>query len=119
MSPFSENGIVWKNGRLIPWRDATIHLASHVVHYGSCLFEGLRAYVPGQALDDLAVGPALLRDGGDADPEGIRAGLLDARRLGARLDLDREDAGRAPHALSLRTVRYLSKSSWSSLRVMT
>jgi branched-chain amino acid aminotransferase len=44
MSPFSETGIVWKNGRLIPWKDATIHIASHVVHYGSCLFEGLRAY---------------------------------------------------------------------------
>jgi len=44
MSPFSETGFVWKNGRLIPWKDATIHIASHVVHYGSCLFEGLRAY---------------------------------------------------------------------------
>jgi branched-chain amino acid aminotransferase len=44
MSPFSETGLVWKNGQLIPWKDATIHLASHVVHYGSCLFEGLRAY---------------------------------------------------------------------------
>jgi len=44
MSPFSETSVVWKNGRLIPWKDATIHLASHVVHYGSCLFEGLRAY---------------------------------------------------------------------------
>jgi len=44
MSPFLESGVVWKNGRLIPWKDATIHLASHVVHYGSCLFEGLRAY---------------------------------------------------------------------------
>lgn len=44
MSPFSETSVVWKNGKLIPWKDATIHLASHVVHYGSCLFEGLRAY---------------------------------------------------------------------------
>ncbi len=44
MSPFSETSLVWKNGRLIPWKDATIHLASHVVHYGSSLFEGLRAY---------------------------------------------------------------------------
>ncbi len=44
MSPFSETSVVWKNGALIPWKDATIHLASHVVHYGSCLFEGLRAY---------------------------------------------------------------------------
>jgi branched-chain amino acid aminotransferase len=44
MSPFLEESVVWKNGRLIPWKDATIHLASHVIHYGSCLFEGLRAY---------------------------------------------------------------------------
>ena len=44
MSPFLEESVVWKNGRLIPWKDATIHLASHVVHYGSSLFEGLRAY---------------------------------------------------------------------------
>jgi len=44
MSPFLENAVVWKNGQLIAWKDATIHLASHVVHYGSALFEGLRAY---------------------------------------------------------------------------
>jgi branched-chain amino acid aminotransferase len=44
MSPFNENGIVWMNGRLIPWKEATIHVASHVVHYGSSLFEGFRAY---------------------------------------------------------------------------
>jgi branched-chain amino acid aminotransferase len=44
MSPFLENGIVWMNGRLVPWKDATIHVASHVVHYGSSIFEGLRAY---------------------------------------------------------------------------
>jgi branched-chain amino acid aminotransferase len=44
MSPFLENGVVWMNGRLVPWKDATIHVASHVVHYGSSIFEGLRAY---------------------------------------------------------------------------
>jgi len=44
MSPFAETGVVWRNGKLVPWKDATIHLASHVVHYGSALFEGLRAY---------------------------------------------------------------------------
>ena len=44
MSPFTENGIVWMNGRLVAWKDATIHLASHVVHYGSSIFEGVRAY---------------------------------------------------------------------------
>jgi len=44
MSPFTENGIVWMNGKLVAWKDATIHLASHVIHYGSSIFEGLRAY---------------------------------------------------------------------------
>lgn len=44
MSPFNENGMVWMNGKLVPWKDATIHVASHVVHYGSSLFEGFRAY---------------------------------------------------------------------------
>jgi branched-chain amino acid aminotransferase len=44
MSPFSETSVVWRNGRLIPWKEATVHLASHVVHYGSSIFEGLRAY---------------------------------------------------------------------------
>jgi branched-chain amino acid aminotransferase len=44
MSPFTENGTVWMNGKLVAWKDATIHLASHVIHYGSSIFEGLRAY---------------------------------------------------------------------------
>lgn len=44
MSPFSEKAKVWINGRLIPWAEANIHIASHVVHYGSSIFEGFRAY---------------------------------------------------------------------------
>jgi len=44
MSPFLERGFVWMNGRLVPWKDATIHIASHVIHYGSAIFEGMRAY---------------------------------------------------------------------------
>ncbi|OGD21153.1 MAG: branched chain amino acid aminotransferase [Candidatus Aminicenantes bacterium RBG_16_63_16] len=44
MSPFDENAKVWMNGRLVPWNQANIHIASHVVHYGSSLFEGFRAY---------------------------------------------------------------------------
>jgi branched-chain amino acid aminotransferase len=45
MSPFNEkDGVVWMNGQFIPWKDANIHIASHVIHYGSSLFEGFRAY---------------------------------------------------------------------------
>jgi branched-chain amino acid aminotransferase len=35
---------IWHNGRLIDWEDATIHVMSHVVHYGSSVFEGIRCY---------------------------------------------------------------------------
>jgi branched-chain amino acid aminotransferase len=41
---FSETGKIWMNGRLVAWKDATIHVASHVIHYGSGVFEGIRAY---------------------------------------------------------------------------
>jgi len=44
MSPFNENGLVWMNGKLVPWKEANIHIASHVIHYGTSLFEGFRAY---------------------------------------------------------------------------
>ncbi|MFC2168982.1 branched-chain amino acid transaminase [Acidobacteriota bacterium] len=44
MSPFNEDGKVWMNGKLLPWKDANIHIASHALHYGSSLFEGFRAY---------------------------------------------------------------------------
>ena len=36
--------IVWKNGEVIKWEDARIHVMSHVVHYGSSVFEGIRCY---------------------------------------------------------------------------
>jgi branched-chain amino acid aminotransferase len=35
---------IWRNGELVPWGDATIHIMSHVVHYGSSVFEGIRCY---------------------------------------------------------------------------
>jgi branched-chain amino acid aminotransferase len=45
---------IWHNGRFINWADATIHVLSHVVNYGSSVFEGIRCYsTPG--------GPAVFR----------------------------------------------------------
>jgi branched-chain amino acid aminotransferase len=35
---------IWRDGQLIPWGDATIHVLNHVVHYGSSIFEGIRCY---------------------------------------------------------------------------
>jgi branched-chain amino acid aminotransferase len=36
--------LIWRNGALIPWDEATLHVMSHVVHYGSSIFEGIRSY---------------------------------------------------------------------------
>ena len=41
---FPGTGKIWMNGKLVDWKDATIHIASHVVHYGSAVFEGARCY---------------------------------------------------------------------------
>ena len=41
---FPGTGKVWMNGKLVEWKDATIHIASHVIHYGSGVFEGARCY---------------------------------------------------------------------------
>src|SRR5579871_2698656 len=45
---------IWHSGKLINWEDATIHVMSHVIHYGSSVFEGIRCY-------DLPSGPAIFR----------------------------------------------------------
>jgi branched-chain amino acid aminotransferase len=36
--------IVWRNGEFVPWKEATIHVMTHVVNYGSSVFEGIRCY---------------------------------------------------------------------------
>ena len=43
--PFDDrDGVIWHNGAFIDWRDAKLHVLSHGLHYGSCVFEGERAY---------------------------------------------------------------------------
>ncbi len=43
--PFDDrDGFIWMDGKLVPWRDAKVHVLSHGLHYGSCVFEGERAY---------------------------------------------------------------------------
>jgi len=52
--PIQKTEKVWHNGKFINWEDATIHVMSHVVHYGSSVFEGIRCYSPPS-------GPAIFR----------------------------------------------------------
>ena len=42
--PLQSTANIWHNGELIPWENANIHVMSHVVHYGSSVFEGIRCY---------------------------------------------------------------------------
>jgi branched-chain amino acid aminotransferase len=42
--PLETTANIWHNGQLIPWEKAQIHVMSHVVHYGSSVFEGIRCY---------------------------------------------------------------------------
>jgi branched-chain amino acid aminotransferase len=42
--PISEVEKIWFNGELVPWREAKVHVLTHALHYGSGVFEGIRAY---------------------------------------------------------------------------
>jgi branched-chain amino acid aminotransferase len=43
--PFDDrDGFIWLDGRLVPWRDAKLHVLTHGLHYASCVFEGERVY---------------------------------------------------------------------------
>src|SRR5690242_17721337 len=43
--PFDDrDGLIWYDGRLVPWREAKTHVLTHGLHYASCVFEGQRAY---------------------------------------------------------------------------
>ena len=44
MSMADRDGFIWYDGKLVPWRDATVHVLTHTLHYGMGVFEGLRAY---------------------------------------------------------------------------
>ncbi len=52
--PITKTEKIWRNGKFIAWDEATLHVMSHVVHYGTSVFEGVRCY-------QLPHGPAVFR----------------------------------------------------------
>ena len=70
--------VIWMNGKLVPWASATVHVMTHALHYGSSVFEGMRAY-------DTPRGPALFRA-----REHVRR-LRDSARI-YRMDLPFDEA---------------------------
>jgi branched-chain amino acid aminotransferase len=80
---FTGTGKVWMNGVLVDWADARIHVASHVIHYGSAVFEGARCYETkhGAACFRLDAHMRRLGDSGRIyrmDPAYTKAQLIDA-----------------------------------------
>ncbi len=56
MPPTENSHRIWRDGHFVNWEDATVHVMSHVVHYGSSVFEGIRCY-------PTPSGPAIFRLG--------------------------------------------------------
>lgn len=54
MSMADRDGVIWSDGKIVPWRDASTHVLTHTLHYGMGVFEGLRAY-------ETTRGPAIFR----------------------------------------------------------
>ena len=54
LNEFDRTDLVWMNGAIIAWGDATTHVSSHALHYGSGVFDGVRCY-------ETASGPAIFR----------------------------------------------------------
>ncbi|MEW5765429.1 MAG: branched-chain amino acid transaminase [Acidobacteriota bacterium] len=52
--PVKNTDWIWMNGKFVPWNEAHIHVLSHVIHYGSSVFEGIRCY-------ETPKGPRVLR----------------------------------------------------------
>jgi len=44
MADLAEGKYIWKNGEMIPWAEATTHILTHALHYGTAVFEGVRCY---------------------------------------------------------------------------
>ena len=53
------DGVIWFNGKLIPWRDAKIHVLSHSLHYGNSVFEGARVY-NGKVFTQVEIKPEMI-----------------------------------------------------------
>ena len=51
--PIPATQFIWFNGKLVPWEKATVHVLAHALHYGSSVFEGVRAYETPQGRRDL------------------------------------------------------------------
>jgi branched-chain amino acid aminotransferase len=83
--PIKPCRFIWHDGRLVPWEQATVHVLSHGLHYGSSVFEGIRAYETDR-------GPALFRLA-----DHLRRLLASARIYRLDLPFSRDELAAACH----------------------
>lgn len=77
------DGVIWYDGKLVPWREATTHVLTHTLHYGMGVFEGVRAY-------ETERGPAIFRL-----QDHTERLFRSAKILGMPMPFDRETLDRA------------------------
>lgn len=102
---------IWRNGEFVHWNDATVHVSAHALHYGSSVFEGIRAYdtPDGPAIfrlrehsERLMHGARIMRIEHDNTPESLDAAIIETiRRNGHASCYIRPIIFRGPGALGL------------------
>ena len=83
MSMADRDGVIWYDGKMVPWREATTHVLTHTLHYGMGVFEGVRAY-------ETDKGPAIFRLQEHTDRL-----FRSAHILGMKLPFDKETISQA------------------------
>jgi len=81
------DGLIWLDGKMVPWRDAKVHVLTHTLHYGMGVFEGVRAYKTDQ-------GPAIFRLQEHTDRL-----FRSAKILGMGMPFDKETLNQAQKAV--------------------
>jgi len=81
------DGLIWLDGKMVPWRDAKVHVLTHTLHYGMGVFEGVRAYKTDE-------GPAIFRLKEHTDRL-----FRSAKILGMGMPFDKETLNQAQKAI--------------------
>jgi branched-chain amino acid aminotransferase len=87
MSMADRDGVIWYDGKMVPWREATTHVLTHTLHYGMGVFEGVRAY-------ETPSGPAIFRLQDHTDRL-----FRSAHILGMKMPFDKETLNEAQKAV--------------------
>jgi branched-chain amino acid aminotransferase len=87
MSMSDRDGVIWYDGKMVPWREATTHVLTHTLHYGMGVFEGVRAY-------ETPDGPSIFRLQDHTDRL-----FRSAHILGMKMPYDKETLNEAQKAV--------------------